>query len=70
MIYLEIIEINFCELDFNLRKNIIKRGEQDGSVIEDEIVLNEEDNSTISYEETELYDWSIKIFKIFQIFHL
>ena len=56
LIYLEIIEINFCELDFNLRKNIIKRGEQDGSVIEDEIVLNEEDNSTISYEETELYD--------------
>jgi len=26
LIYLEIIELNFCRLNFNIRKNIIKRG--------------------------------------------
>ena len=29
LIYLEMIELNFCNLDLNLRKNIIKRGEKD-----------------------------------------
>ena len=29
LIYLEMIELNFCKLNYNLRKNIIKRGEID-----------------------------------------
>ena len=29
LIYLEIIELNFCKLNYNLKKNIISRGEND-----------------------------------------
>ena len=29
LIYLEMIELNFCGLDYNLKKNIIIRGEED-----------------------------------------
>ena len=29
LIYLEVIELNFCGLNFNLKKNIIRRGTND-----------------------------------------
>ena len=33
LIYLELIELNFCRLNYNLKKNILKRSKED-SVIE------------------------------------
>ena len=32
LIYLEIIELNFCKCNYNLKKNISKRGELDSSI--------------------------------------
>ena len=31
MIYLELIELNFCGCDYNLRKNIIERSKYEGN---------------------------------------
>ena len=31
LIYLEIIELNFCQLDYNIRINIIKRSNEDSN---------------------------------------
>ena len=45
LIYLEIIEINIFGLNFNLRKNIIRRGEQDSSLFDSEYILNIEEES-------------------------
>ena len=39
LIYCEVIELNFCNLNYNLRRNIIARGEKD---LEDEMVINEQ----------------------------
>ena len=33
LIYLEIIELNFCRLNFNIRKNIIKRGNKSANLL-------------------------------------
>ena len=33
LIYLEIIELNFCGLNFNLKKNIISRSEDDYQIL-------------------------------------
>ena len=40
LIYLEIIELNFCRLNFNIRKNIIKRGNKSANL------LNESEESS------------------------
>ena len=49
LIYLEIIELNFCNLNYNLKKNIIKRGEKDyiDSIVPQSMPLDDlfEDNS-------------------------
>ena len=36
MIYLEIIELKFCELNKNIKKNIQKRASIDGIIVEDD----------------------------------
>ena len=36
MIYIEIIELKFCNFDFNLKKNIALRGRHDSMIIENE----------------------------------
>jgi len=40
LIYLEMIELNFCKLNYNLRKTIIDRSIQDYELVDD----NEEDD--------------------------
>ena len=50
LIYLEIIEINFCDLNYNLRKNIILRGiiDDDSDKLDlnkNPIIDDEENNS-------------------------
>ena len=44
MIYLEIIELNFCGLNYNLRKNIRNRSEEDIQKI-----IDDQDESLIEY---------------------
>ena len=53
LIYLEIIELNFCRFDRNLRKNIIKRSNRDATkIIEfDNISLNENEYEGMKNEE-------------------
>ena len=41
LIYLEIIELNFCNLDYNLKKNIIKREKEEKNLI---LSIDYEDN--------------------------
>ena len=41
LIYLEIIELNFCGFNFNLRKNIMKRSDEDAEDINIDIDRNE-----------------------------
>ena len=43
IIYLELVELNFCELNFNLKKNILNRSKEDSS-----IELNNNDSETQS----------------------
>ena len=55
MIYLEIIELNFCGLNSNIRKAIIKKGDEEFKILSltqlnsDEIVEENEDELTESY---------------------
>ena len=61
LIYLEIIEINFCNLNYNLRKNIIIRGinndsenleiDINSSFNEEEKNNDENDNNTVELSE-------------------
>ena len=61
LIYLEIIELKIFKLNYNTRKNIIRRGEEDilicddfyGNIIDDEDEDEDEDNDT-NYNTTEL----------------
>ena len=48
LIYLEIIELNFCELNKNTRRNILKRGMKEKNGLE---YTNEEDDSKNSHFE-------------------
>ena len=41
-IFLEIIELNFCNLNANTKRNIIKRANKEGNLI---LNINEEDDS-------------------------
>jgi hypothetical protein len=50
LIYLEIIKLNFCNLNFNLRDNIITRGQTELCPKED--LINEEDESSIDRGDT------------------
>ena len=43
LIYLEIIELNFCKLNYNLRKNIMTRGESICDVLSKSSSINEEE---------------------------
>lgn len=45
-IYCELFELNFCKLNYNLRRNIIKRSEEDINIYRksDEYILGEENN--------------------------
>ena len=43
ILYLELVELNFCELNFNLKKNILNRSKEDSS-----IELNNNDSETQS----------------------
>ena len=47
LIYLEIIKLNFCNLNFNLRDNIITRGQTELSPKE---LINENDDSDSSID--------------------
>ena len=49
LIYLEIIELNFCELNYNIRKNIISRGNRTTKLLDGE----EESSSSFNNEEIE-----------------
>ena len=44
LIYLEIIELNFCKLNYNLRKNIITRGENNCDSLSKVSSINEEEH--------------------------
>ena len=43
LIYLEIIELNFCKLNYNLRKNIMTRGDSICDVLSKSSSINEEE---------------------------
>ena len=45
LIYLEIIELNFCDLDYNLKKNIIKRERKENTIT---LLKDFEDDNFIS----------------------
>ena len=47
LIYLEIIELNFCKLNYNLRKNIINRGENINNLL-DKIGENNSESSSVN----------------------
>ena len=47
LIYLEIIELNFCKLNYNLRKNIIPRGDNMYNLI-DKIEENNSESSSVN----------------------
>ena len=49
LIYLEIIELNFCKLNYNLRKNIINRGENINNLL-DKIEENNSESSSVNEE--------------------
>ena len=61
MIYVEIIELKFCELNKNIKKAIIERGERetigcfdigkDDEIYEEEINDEKEDNLELSFNE-------------------
>jgi len=63
LIYLELIELHFCELDYNLKKNIVKRAIEDEDENLDNDLINEKtikkdsekgtimDKNSINYEE-------------------
>ena len=64
LIYLEIIELNFCGFNFNLRNNIIKRGDRETlKFLSDDNINNEKDgensendDSSSHSNHSEVYD--------------
>ena len=44
LIYIEIVEINICNLNYNLRKNIIARSKTEGNLLEDNLLVSEEED--------------------------
>ena len=64
LIYIEIVEINICNLNYNLRKNIIARSKTEGNLLEDNLLVGEDediisenskDNNSTS-ENVDVYD--------------
>ena len=64
LIYIEIIELNFCDFNYNLRKNIILRGDKDTFQIlpnnkridNDDKTNSEFDESILNSSSSEIYD--------------
>ena len=64
LIYIEIIELNFCDFNYNLRKNIILRGDKDTFKIlpnnkridNDDKTNSEFDESILNSSSSEIYD--------------
>ena len=54
MVYLEILELNFCGLNENLRKSIMEKGEKEFKQLKENII--EEDNEE-DYHSTELNNY-------------
>ena len=50
LIYLELIEIHFCQMDYNIRKNIKIRAEND---INNEGLIDDENSPFEKYEKNE-----------------
>ena len=58
LIYTEIIELNFCKFNYNLRKNIILRGivdDSNQSDIDNNSIINENEDEENKEEENEKY---------------
>ena len=43
LIYLELIQLNFCRLDYYLKKNIVKSGKKESNI--DELYLDGDESS-------------------------
>ena len=54
IIYLEIIELKFCGLSYNLRTNIIKRGDKDVTSLITEYNINSEEGGSSQIESDSL----------------
>ena len=59
LVYIEFIELNFCNLNYNLKKNIIDRSLSDvsesGFIIKDDLKINtDDDDSTINSNDNEM----------------
>jgi len=50
LVYLEIVELHFCGLDLNIKKNIILRGEKDSLISEIEKQFDEDNENEIENE--------------------
>ena len=55
-IYLEIIELNFCKLNYNIRKKIIERGIEDSNTD-----IDEDDNNLLFNRDSDVSELSSKI---------
>jgi hypothetical protein len=56
LIYLEIIELHFCKLNYNIRKNIIERSIEDSNTD-----IDEDDNNLLFNRDSDLSELSSKI---------
>ena len=55
-IYLEIIELNFCKLNYNIRKKIIERSIEDSNTD-----IDEDDNNLLFNRDSDVSELSSKI---------
>lgn len=61
LVYTELIELNFCELNYNLKKNIIKRSLNDYTNLESD---NSNNSNTLNESENKINDTEINLASI------